>query len=527
MAVASRNSKPNAPAATPMFGKKQQSSAASASDEISTVGSFSPVSRFASAEVRWHAMMAESQAKDAEWDQAKPTEVAPPQKAVIASPHRAAAFRKPGAAASSDPLTVRLQPSGPRGPGPPPGAPLRATAEVPGARTLARGGRSRLVNSKSEAKPVAGQQTPGLVAQREGSVRPPPMHPAMMMRKKNGALPQQRPAPPRNKRPQGQPPRPAGMPPRPPPEVLARLRAQGPPQNSPLLSINGGSNAHTGVGASSKKLAERTGSSSALASDRSIEAGSVGGDNDTAKSSDESLSSRGSGRLAKMGKNIVSSPFDATGTSEQTAAEHEEEVDAATRAMALMEESNPSNHTALNGDTLLSAEGGGGDQQELLYSGGSEWIRMWDAEMASNYYYNQTTGEASWIPPEDFQEPPDSDLCGDGAGGGGGGGGDDGGAWAGSEGVWERYWDSEAHAYYAHNPTTGETRWVSEGDARFSIHNANGGGCNEKEAPIQVPLGTNVTGGAMVSSASAMSSGIMATAEPKISASGKYMVGDW
>jgi hypothetical protein len=88
-----------------------------------------------------------------------------------------------------------------------------------------------------------------------------------------------------------------------------------------------------------------------------------------------------------------------------------------------------------------------------------EWIQLWDEEVESNYYYNQITGEASWIRPEEVTD----DIT---SAGGGGGGSDSVTSSAGGgmypDESWERYWDEDAAAHYLHNTLTGETRWESD-----------------------------------------------------------------
>jgi len=83
---------------------------------------------------------------------------------------------------------------------------------------------------------------------------------------------------------------------------------------------------------------------------------------------------------------------------------------------------------------------------------------MWDEEVESNYFYNQRTGEASWIPPDDWRGVDSVSGGGEGYGGGGSGVG------GGEDGEWDRYWDDEAGAFYMHNPGTGETRWADADD---------------------------------------------------------------
>lgn len=92
------------------------------------------------------------------------------------------------------------------------------------------------------------------------------------------------------------------------------------------------------------------------------------------------------------------------------------------------------------------------DQEIVEQEADHGWIQMWDEEVESNYYYNQLTGEASWIRPEEVAE----DVFG----------GDSvvsslGGASIIDE-SWDRYWDDEAAAYYLHNATTGETKWEND-----------------------------------------------------------------
>ena len=107
-------------------------------------------------------------------------------------------------------------------------------------------------------------------------------------------------------------------------------------------------------------------------------------------------------------------------------------------------------------------------------------------EVESNYYYNQRTGEASWIRPDDFREP--SEVCAEHRRGPAvwaspdrgqplglaqssfgrshgrrycqGASGD-----ARSRAVqamrsWHRYWDDDQELWYMHNAETGESRWV-------------------------------------------------------------------
>lgn len=79
------------------------------------------------------------------------------------------------------------------------------------------------------------------------------------------------------------------------------------------------------------------------------------------------------------------------------------------------------------------------------------WIQMWDEEVESNYYYNQLTGEASWIRPEEVAEDVGTgDSIVSSLGG------------ASIVDEWDRYWDDEAAAYYLHNATTGETKWEND-----------------------------------------------------------------
>mmetsp|Transcript_18797 Transcript_18797/g.54751 ORF Transcript_18797/g.54751 Transcript_18797/m.54751 type:complete len:380 (-) Transcript_18797:151-1290(-) len=94
------------------------------------------------------------------------------------------------------------------------------------------------------------------------------------------------------------------------------------------------------------------------------------------------------------------------------------------------------------GQTIMSTvgptnvdEADSGSTGEGLFD--SDWVQLWDEEVESNYYYNQRTGEASWIRPDDFREPRQPVST-----------------------VWNRYWDEEAKQFYIYNSETGESRWV-------------------------------------------------------------------
>jgi hypothetical protein len=76
---------------------------------------------------------------------------------------------------------------------------------------------------------------------------------------------------------------------------------------------------------------------------------------------------------------------------------------------------------------------------------GSQWQEYWDEQAQAKYWYNTSTGEASWTPPQ-------SDAGGSGSVGGGsfqGPAGDD----------WVSYIDDATSEEYWYNTKTGETSW--------------------------------------------------------------------
>lgn len=83
----------------------------------------------------------------------------------------------------------------------------------------------------------------------------------------------------------------------------------------------------------------------------------------------------------------------------------------------------------------------------------SQWLQLWDEEIESYYYFNETSGEASWVLPDDVEE---GSVV----------------ARAGADTVyetapakgdeWEHYWDEHEGMWYSYNATTGETKWDTD-----------------------------------------------------------------
>lgn len=74
-----------------------------------------------------------------------------------------------------------------------------------------------------------------------------------------------------------------------------------------------------------------------------------------------------------------------------------------------------------------------------------DWVELWDEEVQSYYYYNENSGEASWIKPDG--------LIGTGGTGP---------KMDNSTGKkWESYWDDDEGMWYSFCAETGETQWAS------------------------------------------------------------------
>jgi len=363
-----------------------------------------PKPKFATdAEEKWYAMM-QSKLQNDELYNAQQVSLGatgktkqPEKPKPIASPHRPAAFRVPGTVASAS-AAPRAGVAGharpvaapaPRG-GPPRGAPIpRGPPQPRGAPPPATPPpRTRVVNSLLEAKPHPGQFAPARVANPEARP-PPPLHPASLMRKLNGLPPARPPLgrpPPSSARPSpGRAGLPAGQ--GPSPEALRRLRAARGPKPKP-----------PGAPTPSKK---------ALGSTR----GTLAAVDEAQEEGGPSRAGTAGSRLAQRGAELMADPRAA----------------------------------AKDDATTMSLPNSAGESGAAPV----EWVKMWDEQVESHYYYNERTGEASWIRPDDL---PDSDGEGTAAL-----------AWD-ETGSWDRYWDDEAGAFYMHNPETGDTRWAEEGD---------------------------------------------------------------
>jgi hypothetical protein len=214
---------------------------------------------------------------------------------------------------------------------------------------------------------------------------------------------------------------PTGPPRGPPPEVLARLRARGPPNQARMRPTP----------------LQPMAPPSILSQPSSQPLG--GGET---RSYNVNPSNSRPSRLAQGGRDVLSSrPLPTVAIVNGTAAIVEREEDT----------------VSLRTDMSVNSQADNGEESVSL--GHGHWIQLWDEEVESNYYYNQQTGEASWIKPDDVVEDN----------GGGGGGGDssvvsslEGGSSIIDDVAWDRYWDDEAGAYYLHNPLTDETKWESE-----------------------------------------------------------------
>lgn len=79
--------------------------------------------------------------------------------------------------------------------------------------------------------------------------------------------------------------------------------------------------------------------------------------------------------------------------------------------------------------------------------GGSQWQEYWDEQAQAKYWYNTSTGEASWTPPQ--SESASSSVVGGGGGSFHGPAGDD----------WVSYIDDATSEEYWYNTKTGETSW--------------------------------------------------------------------
>mmetsp|Transcript_11621 Transcript_11621/g.14007 ORF Transcript_11621/g.14007 Transcript_11621/m.14007 type:complete len:476 (-) Transcript_11621:116-1543(-) len=439
----SNKMKPAPPTNAAMFGSRRATS-----DTPSEAPKTNPKpSKFiTNAEQQWYAMMASKSSADESWAAQEKPAIAPK---VIASPHSATQFRTPGAAASSVPRGhVNLRPPGSSsGPStrPPPNS-------APSPMRVARVNQGREVNSKTEAKPVPGQAHSMGMVSRPGARPPPPNHPATMMRKLNGMPTSkpvgQRPPPPSMRKRMvpgmvsGMVPRPRGPP---PPEVLARLRARGPPGHSkahpnhpsrqPPSSANKQNFNHT---SHVTTLKQRPSSSSKLAaSTNNKKDGSQLNSNirptKLTQGAQTMLTSKPNVPIATTlhpvpTPVVVADMADSSGIPDS--------LDSLDQTMSETQNTVTANHGEIEKE---------------------EWVQLWDEEVESNYYYNQLTGEASWIRPEELGAELES-----GAGGGGDSTVSSMGGSTCLDGNWERYWDEDAAAHYLHNTTTGETRWESD-----------------------------------------------------------------
>ena len=83
-------------------------------------------------------------------------------------------------------------------------------------------------------------------------------------------------------------------------------------------------------------------------------------------------------------------------------------------------------------------------------SGGSDWSMEWDDTSQSYYYYNAATEEVSYDPPDGFDA--DAAMVSKGAGP------------ADASNEWTEHWDDDAGQAYFYNATTDETTWEDPRD---------------------------------------------------------------
>jgi len=77
------------------------------------------------------------------------------------------------------------------------------------------------------------------------------------------------------------------------------------------------------------------------------------------------------------------------------------------------------------------------------------WQQLWDDEVESYYYYHESTGEATWVRPEEYTTDETQAAVGPSKQGNG----------EETEGEWEHYWDETEGMWYSYNAETGETKW--------------------------------------------------------------------
>ena len=112
--------------------------------------------------------------------------------------------------------------------------------------------------------------------------------------------------------------------------------------------------------------------------------------------------------------------------------------------------------------TARSARDGTPRPKEALrvFANGAEWTQLWDPAEKSWYWYCEATGDAQWEQPVDGYESSGAltDYSTDANESGWYSSGADNG------GPWQEFWDDEAQAKYWYNNDTGEASWVPPED---------------------------------------------------------------
>ena len=155
-------------------------------------------------------------------------------------------------------------------------------------------------------------------------------------------------------------------------------------------------------------------------------------------------------------------------------------------------------------DTQLQVEQVQEGYQEE-YEGGYEeayqpeqvWVQHWDDEVEAFYYYNNQSGEATWVRPDDYVD-----------------GSEDGGDGTylqeeedtGNSAHVEYFYDDDAQMWYGVNAETGETWWEAAPESS---------GQSQSQDPENPTLFSAASTSSMTSAASAESHSAQVMAEPK------------